>query len=86
MILCDWSSKDKISDATVNLIKGYLCEYTEICRNNISENFCISVSLDKSEFNYVIESFVSKNYYLQYIVNEKGEEKYVLLTSLEILM
>lgn len=29
MLLYEGSGKDKISDLTVNLIKGYLCEYTE---------------------------------------------------------
>ena len=29
MLLYDGSGKDKISDLTVNLIKGFLCEYTE---------------------------------------------------------
>ena len=29
MLLYEGSGKDRISDLTVNLIKGYLCEYTE---------------------------------------------------------
>lgn len=86
MLLCDGSGKDKISDMTVNLIKGYLCEYTQqFAKKNISENFCKNVPVDKSEFNYATESFVSKEYYLPYIINENGEEEYVLLTPADIL-
>ena len=29
MLLYEGSGKDRISDLTVNLIKGFLCEYTE---------------------------------------------------------
>lgn len=86
MLLYDGSGRDKISDMTVNLIKGYLCEYTQkFAKKYISENYCKNIPVDKSGFNYETESFVTKEYYLPYIINEKGEEEYVLLTPADIL-
>lgn len=86
MLLYDGSGRDKISDMTVNLIKGYLCEYTQkFAKEYISEKCCKNIPVDKSEFNYETESFVTKEYYLPYIINEKGEEEYVLLTPADIL-
>ena len=87
MLLFPGSGKDKISDLTVNLIKGYLCEYTEkFAKKYIKDdNLAMNISVDKAEFNYDTECFVSKEYYLPYIINEKGKIEYVLLTPNDIL-
>lgn len=86
MLLYDGSGRDKISDMTVNLIKGYLCEYTqEFARKYIKEEYCGNFPVDKAKFNYLTESFTTKEYYLPYLINEKGEEEYILLTPSDIL-
>lgn len=86
MLLYEGSGKDKISDLTVNLIKGYLCEYTELFANRfLAKKSVDTFFVDRVEFNYVTESFVSKEYKLPYIKNEKGKKEFVLLTPKDIL-
>ena len=86
MLLYEGSGKDKISDLTVNLIKHYLCEYTEnFAKKYIEEEKRCKFPVDKAFFNYDTESFVSKEYDLPFIINEKGIPEYVLLTPRDIL-
>ena len=86
MLLYDGSGKDKISDLTVNLIKGFLCEYTEnFALQYLDERFLEKFPVDKAYFNYETESFVSKEYCLPYVLDEKGRKEYVLLTPYDIL-
>lgn len=85
MLLYPGSGKDKISDMTVNLIKGYLCEYTELFTKKYIKSSAKEFYVEKAEFNYETETFISKKYYLPYIINEKGKEEYVLLTPKDIL-
>lgn len=86
MLLYDGSGKDKISDLTVNLIKGFLCEYTEkFSLKYIKKEFLDTFPVDKAYFNYDTESFVSKNFTLPYIYNEKNKKEFVLLTPYDIL-
>ncbi|WP_202708328.1 hypothetical protein [Sporosalibacterium faouarense] len=86
MLLYDGSGKDKISDLTVNLIKGFLCEYTEnFAKNYINPNMCKKLPVEKAYFNYDTESFVSKEYTLPYIYNQKGQIEYILLTPYDML-
>ncbi len=74
MLLYEGSGKDKISDLTVNLIKGYLCEYTEkFALEYIDSRYLKRLPVEKASFNYETESFVSKEYTLPYIYNEKGK-------------
>ena len=70
----------------VNLIKDYLCRYTEkFAHKYIDPQYCKKIPVDKAAFNYETESFYSNEYYLPYIINEKGEEEFVLLTPRDML-
>ncbi len=86
MLLYEGSGKDKISDLTVNLIKRFLCEYTEnFAKEYIDPDLCRTIPVDKAYFNYETESFISREYTLPFIYNEKGKIEYVLLTPFDIL-
>ena len=86
MLLYEGSGKDKISDLTVNLIKGFLCEYTEeFSLKYIKREFLDTFPVDKVYFNYETESFISKEFVLPYIYNEDGKKEYILLTPYDIL-
>lgn len=86
MLLYDGSGKDKISDLTVNLIKGFLCEYTEhFAKEYIQPQFIKIFPVDKAYFNYDTESFVSKEFALPFVYDEKGIPEYILLTPFDIL-
>lgn len=86
MLLYEGSGKDKISDLTVNLIKRFLCEYTEnSAKEYINPDLCRITPVDKAYFNYETESFVSKEYTLPFVYDEKGQVEYVLLTPFDIL-
>lgn len=86
MLLYEGSGKDKISDLVVNLIKGFLCSYTEkFAKKYIDSKYLMKANVERAEFNYETESFMSKEYTLPYIINEKGKKEYVLLTPKDIL-
>lgn len=86
MLLYEGSGKDKISDLTVNLIKGFLCEYTQkFSIKYISKEFLEVFPVEKAYFNYKTESFISKEFILPYVFDEKGKKEYVLLTPYDIL-
>lgn len=86
MLLYDGSGKDKISDLTVNLIKGFLCEYTEtFAKQFICQGYLDNFAVDKAYFSYETESFVSKEYVLPYVYDEIGRKEFVLLTPYDIL-
>jgi hypothetical protein len=86
MLLDEGSGKDKISDLTVNLIKGFLCEYTErFAKRYISQDLCKVFLVEKASFDYNTESFECKEYLLPYVYNEKNKPEYVLLTPYNIL-
>lgn len=86
MLLYEGSGKDKISDLTVNLIKGYLLEYTQaFAVKHLKSKYIKTFYVDRAYFNYRTESFESKEYSLPYVTNKKGQEEYVLLTPLDIV-
>lgn len=73
--------KDNISDFTANLIKKYLCEYTQMfARINLNSEDCKNVCVDKVNFNYETETWESQMFYLPFYLRD-----YVLLTPIDIL-
>lgn len=73
--------KDCISDFTTNLIKGYLCQYTEqFAQKYIEHNRCKTVSVPHAKFDYHTRRWLPGTYKLPYIDND-----FVLLTPKDIL-
>ena len=73
--------RDNISDFTANLIKGFLCEYTQtFAKTHLEEYQVKTVSVNHAEFNYDMRIWMSKQYTLPYI-----DDDYVLLTPRDIL-
>lgn len=80
-LIKDGVGKDNISDFTTNLIKGFLCEYTEkFSRDHIHPSRLKTVPVPHSYFNYKTRSWASKKYLLPFIDGD-----YVLLTPRDIL-
>ncbi len=73
--------KDSISDFTTNLIKGYLCEYTqEFAIKHLDKSRCKVVNVKHASFDYNTRRWNSKKYTLPYIDGD-----FVLLTPKDIL-
>lgn len=75
--------RDRISDFTVNLIKGYLAEYTENFTNlHIDQSLTKQISVERAYFNYDTGRWMPKTYRLPYLPES---DDYVLLTPADIL-
>lgn len=73
--------RDNISDFTTNLIKQYLLEYTQtFAKENIDEKYCKNIKVDKVYFDYELERWMPKEYYLPIFNGD-----YVILTPRDIL-
>lgn len=73
--------KDNISDFTTNLIKGYLCEYTQaFARDHLNTTDCASFPVPHATFNYETQSWMTQRYDLPRLGND-----FVLLTPIDIL-
>ena len=82
----DHTGKDRLSDFTTNLIKGYLAQFTEnFAIKYIDKHLCAKFPVDRSYFNYETESFVTEEFYLPYIINKYDRREYVLLTPADLL-
>lgn len=73
--------KDNISDFTCNLIKQFLCEYTEkFATEKLKKKYIKEVMVDKVYFDYTLERWMPKSYKLPFINSD-----FVLLTPRNIL-
>lgn len=86
-LLKEGVGRDNISDFITNLIKPYLCEYTqrfakEYLQPEQCDNFCVA----KCCFDYSFGIWKSKTYYLPKNINEHGIPDYILLTPKDLLV
>ncbi|MFI6637525.1 hypothetical protein ACIBI7_52320 [Nonomuraea fuscirosea] len=73
--------KDNISDFTANLIKAFLCEYTQtFARKYLSQKDCEVFAVSRVRFNYETRTWVTERYYLPRLRND-----FVLLTPTDLL-
>lgn len=73
--------KDSISDFTTNLIKGFLCEYTqEFALKYLDSSKVKKVRVEHASFDYCVRRWSSKLYTLPYIDGD-----FVLLTPKDML-
>jgi hypothetical protein len=77
----DGIGRDHISDFTTNLIKGFLCEYTQdFARTFLKEEQRKTVVIQKARFNYQTEVWAAEQFDLPWLNHD-----YVLLTPSDIL-
>ena len=73
--------RDMVSDFTTNLIKGFLCAYTEsFALTQINENRTKLVPVREVEFNYCTETWADRRYRLPWY-----RDDFVLLAPTDIL-
>ncbi len=77
----DGVGKDYISDFTTNLIKGFLCEYTQqFATTGLDRRRTKLVPVNHAQFDYRTRRWITKSYTLPFIDGD-----YVLLTPRDIL-
>ena len=80
-LIRDGVGRDSISDFTTNIIKGFLCEYTQdFALKHIAPARVKKISVPHAEFNYSTRRWVGNIYTLPYIDGD-----YILLTPKDIL-
>lgn len=73
--------QDNISDFTTNLIKGYLCEYTEVfAKEHLDDEHCDDFRVDRASFNYETKTWVTTTYRLPRL-----KDNFVLLSPIDML-
>ena len=80
-LIADGVGKDTISDFTTNLIKGFLCEYSQaFAQMHLSPKHRKIVAITKAAFNYETKSWATLRYELPFFDGD-----FVLLTPRDIL-
>lgn len=80
-LIKDGVGRDCISDLITNLIKGFLCEYTQkFSQANIHQNRLKKINVSHAKFNYETRSWMTLTFTLPYI-----DDDYVILTPKDIL-
>ena len=73
--------QDSISDFTTNLIKAFLCDYTQtFAQAHLSKDRCDTFAVPKVRFDYRTRTWTPARYYLP-----RREDDFVLLTPQDIL-
>lgn len=82
-LLTDGVGRDHISDFTCNLVKDYLCKYTEtFASRHIDPKYIKRVSVPRAVFHLKTASWAPKEYNLPYLASERD---FVLLTPRDML-
>ena len=80
-LIANGVGRDTISDFTTNLIKDYLCEFTQaFAKKHLKVERIKQVAIPKATFNYKTQSWMTRTYELPY-----HEDDFVLLTPKDIL-
>ena len=86
-LLKDGVGRDNISDFITNLIKPYLCTYTEkFAKEYLVPEQCGFFAVDNCEFDYTLDIWRPHKYYLPKLINERGKNDFVLLTPTSLLV
>lgn len=86
-LLKEGVGRDNISDFITNLVKPYLCAYTEqFAKGYLLPEQCDIFNVDKCSFDYSNEIWRAKKYYLPKIIDQNGNTDYVLLTPTMLLV
>lgn len=73
--------RDNVSDFTTNLIKHYLCEYTDaFAKQRMKAEHCREVPVARARFNYETETWETRRYFLPVLDGD-----FVLLTPVDML-
>ena len=80
-MVSDGVGRDSISDFTTNLIKGFLCKYTEsFAVAHLPTNAVREVSVDRARFDYQTETWAREKYKLPWVNGD-----FVILTPKDML-
>lgn len=80
-LLSEGVGRDTISDFATNLIKHYLCTYTEeFAKKHIDAELCDAFAVTKAVFSYKTESWATRRYVLPRLGSD-----FVLLTPINML-
>lgn len=80
-LIDDNIGSDNISDFVINILKYYFLEKTqEFSKKHVKPEYCDMFNVEKAYFDYNLERWMSKQFYLP-----KFDNEYILLTPIDIL-